>query len=57
MATGAMLAVPHYLALKSEALYLAGYTSEALEVISEAEALVDKFEDRHWCPNCTGCAV
>jgi hypothetical protein len=48
-ATGAVLAVPYYLALKAEALYLAYRTSEALEATSEAEALVERFEDRHWC--------
>jgi predicted ATPase len=48
-ATGAVLAVPYYLALKAEALYLAHRTSEALETTSEAEALVERFEDRHWC--------
>jgi predicted ATPase len=37
-ATGAVLAVPYYLALKAEALYLAHRTSEALEAISEADA-------------------
>jgi hypothetical protein len=49
VATGAVLQVPFYLGLKSEALYLANRTSEALEAISEAEALVERFEDRHWC--------
>jgi adenylate cyclase len=49
VATGAVLQVPFYLALKSEALYLANRTSEALEAINEAEALVERFEDRHWC--------
>ena len=48
-ATGAMLHVPYYLAIKAEVLYLAHRTSEALEAISEAEALVNKSEDRHWC--------
>ncbi len=48
-ATGAMLHVPYYLALKAEALYLGHRTSEALEAISEAEAQVDRSEDRHWC--------
>jgi len=48
-ATGAMVEVPYYLALKAEALYLAHRTSEALEAINEAEALVDRFEHRHWC--------
>ena len=47
--TGAMLVVPYYLALKAEALYLAHRTSEALEAITEAEALVERSEDRHWC--------
>jgi predicted ATPase len=49
MRTGAVLQVPFYLGLKSEALYLANRTSEALAAISEAEALVERFEDRHWC--------
>jgi serine/threonine protein kinase len=48
-ATGAILAVPYYLALKAEALHLANRTSEALEAINEAEALVERSEDRHWC--------
>ena len=34
-ATGAMLAVPFYLSLKAEALYLSDRTSEALEAIQE----------------------
>jgi hypothetical protein len=37
------------LALKAEALHIADHTSESLEAISEAEALVERFEDRHWC--------
>jgi hypothetical protein len=49
MATGAILAVTYYLALKAEALYLAQRTSEALEAISEAEALVERSEERWWC--------
>jgi tetratricopeptide (TPR) repeat protein len=49
-ATGAMTAaVPYYLALKAEALYLAGRTSEALEAIKEAEAVEQRSEDRCWC--------
>jgi predicted ATPase len=49
-ATGAMTAVvPYYLGLKAEALYLADRTSEALEAIGEAEAVVERSEDRHWC--------
>jgi hypothetical protein len=44
-----MLGVPYFFSLKAEALYLAHRTSEALEAISEAEALVERSEDRHWC--------
>jgi adenylate cyclase len=47
-ATGAMIAVPYYFALKAEALYLGHRTSEALEAIKEAEAVTQKSEDRHW---------
>jgi hypothetical protein len=35
--------------MKAEALYLADRTSEALEAIKEAEALVERFEERWWC--------
>jgi hypothetical protein len=45
-ATGAVLAMPHILALKAEALYLADRTSEALEALNEAEALAERFEQR-----------
>jgi predicted ATPase len=45
-AIGSALAVPGYLGLKAEALHLADRTSEALEAISEAEALAEKFEQR-----------
>ena len=48
-AAGSMWTVPYYLALKAEALLLAGRTSEALEAIREAEALVEKSEERWWC--------
>ena len=47
-ATGSMLEVPLFLALKAEALHLADRTSEALEAIEEAEALVERFEARCW---------
>jgi hypothetical protein len=36
------------LTLKAEALHLAGRTTEALEAIREAEALVERSEER-WC--------
>jgi hypothetical protein len=36
------------LALKAEALHLAGRASEALEATSDAEALVERYEQR-WC--------
>ena len=35
--------------MKAEAFHLADRTSEALEAISEAEALVERFEERRWC--------
>ena len=38
----------YFLALKAEALHLADRTSDALEAISEAEALVEKSEERWW---------
>jgi hypothetical protein len=40
--------VPYCLGLKAEALHLAGRSSEALETIEEAEALVERSEER-WC--------
>ena len=46
--TGSTLFVPYWLALKAEALHLADRTSEALQVINEAEALVERFEGRWW---------
>jgi hypothetical protein len=45
-ATGPLLMVPYLLALKSEALYLADLTSEALEAIKEAQVLVERSEER-----------
>jgi predicted ATPase len=47
-AVGANLCVPFFLALKSEALYLADRTSDAIEAIKEAEALVERSEERWW---------
>ena len=47
-ATGVMLTVPFLLALKAEALHLAGRTSEALEAIREGDAPVERFENRYW---------
>jgi predicted ATPase len=47
-ASGAIWGLPFLLALKAEALYLAGRTSEALESIREAEALVERFEHRYF---------
>jgi predicted ATPase len=48
-ASGVILGLSLYLALKAEALYLAGRTSEALEAITEAGALVPTTEERWWC--------
>ncbi|MBV8814048.1 MAG: hypothetical protein JO271_06130 [Verrucomicrobia bacterium] len=47
-ATGVTLAVPYWLALKAEALYLADRVSEALEAISEAEAMLERTGERNW---------
>ena len=47
-ATGSVLALPSYLAQKAKALHLADRTSEALEAISEAEALAERFEQHYW---------
>jgi tetratricopeptide (TPR) repeat protein len=47
--TGALLGMPVFLARKAEALHLAGRTSEALEAISEAETVAERFEQRHFC--------
>ena len=47
-ATGSILWLPFFLALKAEALHLADRTSEALEAIKEAEALVERSEERWW---------
>jgi predicted ATPase len=43
-ATGSVLNLPYYLALKAEALHLADRTSEALEAINEAVAIAERFE-------------
>jgi hypothetical protein len=46
--TGAIIGLPFDLALKAEALHLADRTSEALEAIKEAEAFVERSEERWW---------
>jgi len=48
-ATGSKLCVPYWLALKAEALHLAERTSEALDAITEAEVLAERFGERWWC--------
>ena len=52
-ATGDILALPYYLALKAEALYLTHRTSEALEAIRDAKDV----KNAGGVPNCTGFAV
>jgi hypothetical protein len=47
LATGSMLGMPHFLALKAEALYLNHRTSEALVAVEEAEALAERFGVRY----------
>ena len=39
---------PYLLSLKAEALHLAHRSAEALEAIREADALVERFENRYW---------
>jgi serine/threonine protein kinase len=46
-ATGSILDMPFLVALKAEALHLADRTSDALEAITEAEALIERFENRY----------
>jgi serine/threonine protein kinase len=48
-ATGAIIGLPYLLGMKAEVLHLADRTSEALEAIKEAEALVERYEERFWC--------
>ena len=41
--------MPLCLVLKADTLHLADRTSEALEVINEAEAMAERFEQRYYC--------
>ena len=47
--SGSLLGMLSMIALKAEALHLAGRTSEALQTISEAEALVEASGGSWWC--------
>jgi predicted ATPase len=47
-AMGWMLCLPYAMAVKAEALHLADRTPEALAAITEAEALVERSEERWW---------
>ena len=47
-ATGAMLRMPYFLALNAESLHFADRVPEALEAITEAEAWVERSEERWW---------
>src|SRR6516225_10709706 len=47
-ATGGMRALPHWLAVKAEALHLAARTPEALETIQQAEALAESSDEGWW---------
>ena len=49
-ATGTIIGLPTSLGMKAEALHLADRTSEALEAIKEAEALVERYEERRLFP-------
>jgi predicted ATPase len=46
---GSALALSAYLGLKAEALYLADRNFEAVETIKDAETVMQKSEERHWC--------
>src|SRR5262249_37202336 len=48
-ATGAVLALPVWLAQKAESLFIPDCTSEALAAINEAEAVAERREERWWC--------
>jgi predicted ATPase len=48
-ATGAILTVPYWLTLKSEALYLADRVTEALGAVRDAKRLIERSEERWWC--------
>jgi len=48
-ATGSIVNTSYFLALKGEALHLSGRAPKALEAIREAEALVERTEERFWC--------
>jgi adenylate cyclase len=48
-AAGAILAMPFFLALKAEALHLAGRTAEALGALEEGETVVERSGARIWC--------
>jgi serine/threonine protein kinase/tetratricopeptide (TPR) repeat protein len=46
---GMLIDLSLWLALKAEALYLAGLTFKALETLTEAEEVVQRSEERYWC--------
>ena len=46
--TDTVLGLPTHIGRKTEAVHLAGRTSEALETINEVEALAERFENRYW---------
>jgi tetratricopeptide (TPR) repeat protein len=48
-ATGSMVMLPYFLALRAEAFHLSDRTPEALEAINEAEALAERSEVCFWC--------
>ena len=47
-ATGSTLDMPFLVALEAEALHFGDRTSDALEAITEAEALIERFKNRYW---------
>jgi predicted ATPase len=49
LASGSIMGLPFFLTRKAEALHMADRTSEALEAINEAEALVERTGAFWWC--------
>ena len=56
-ATGAIIGLPYFLAMKAEALHLADRTSEALEAIRRQKHWSKDLKSAFGVPNCTGSAV
>ena len=47
-ASGGILCIPYFSGLKAELLHLAGRASEALKMVEQAQALVERYGERWW---------